>query len=177
MLYHIEAFSWWWLGSLEKTLYHLGRILPWCQQHSLISLDFCWHQLRFLSIWCSIKTFGYVFAVGIIFIWGCFDTALWSPAPSYRWHPSYFSLFWYSNTRSDENRRRFFVCLHGAGPICKQIKDVYRGGQANEKRRLRWASPWKWSRLQNRPGWTDTYISRGTPLPARIHGVNTSHKI
>ena len=124
---------------------------------SLISLDFCWHQLRFLSIWCSIKTFGYVFAVGIIFIWGCFDTALWSPAPSYRWHPSYFSLFWYSNTRSDENRRRFFVCLHGAGPICKQIKDVYWGGQANEKRRPVWTSLKNKSRLQNHPGWTVTW--------------------
>ena len=38
-------------------------------------------------------------------------------------------------TCSNENRRRFFVCLHGAGPICKKIKDVHWGGQANEKRR------------------------------------------
>ncbi len=29
----------------------------------------------------------------------------------------------------------FFVCLHGAGPICKQIKAVEWGGQTNKKRR------------------------------------------
>ena len=119
MLYHNEAFSWWWLVILKKMLHHLGRILPWCQQHSSIPLDFCWHQLHFLPIWCSIMISRFAFTVSIIFILGCFDTALWSPTPSYCWHPSHFSLFWYSITRSNENRRRLFVCLHGAGPICK----------------------------------------------------------
>ena len=70
MLYLFEAFSWWWLGGFWKMLYHLSRILPWCQQHSSISLDFCWHQLHFLSIWCSIMTFRYAFTVSIIFIFG-----------------------------------------------------------------------------------------------------------
>ena len=70
MLYLFEAFSWWWLGGFWKMLYHLSRILPWCQQHSSISLDFCWHQLHFLPIWCSIMTFRYAFTVSIIFIFG-----------------------------------------------------------------------------------------------------------
>ena len=60
-------------------------------------------------------------------------------------------------TRSDENRCRFFVCLHGAGPICKQIKDVYWGGQANEKRHPVWTSLKNKFRLQNHPGWTVTW--------------------
>ena len=81
MLYHFEAFSWWWLGWLGKMLYHLGIFLPWCQQSPSIPLDFCWHQLHFLPIWCSIKNFGFAFTVSIIFILGCFDTALWSSAP------------------------------------------------------------------------------------------------
>ena len=80
------------------------------------------------------------FSVSIIFILGCFDTALWSSASSWGWHLSHFSQLWCSITRSNENRRRFSVCLHGAGPICKQIKYVYWGGQANEKRRLVWTS-------------------------------------
>ena len=140
MLYLFYAFTRWWLGSHGKMLHHLGRILPWCQQHSLIPLGFCWHHLDFLPIWCSIKNFGFAFTVSIIFILGCFDTALWSSASSWGWHLSHFSQLWCSITRSNENRRRFSVCLHGAGPICKQIKYVYWGGQANEKRRLVWTS-------------------------------------
>lgn len=50
----------------------------------------------------------------------------------------------------DENRRRFFVCLHGVGPICKEIKDVYWGGQANGKRRPVWTS------LEKYPGYKIT---------------------
>lgn len=117
MLYHIEVFSWWWLGSLEKMLHHPGRILPWCQQHSSISPDFCWHQLHFLPIWCSIMPSRYAFTVGIIFILGCFDTALWSSAPSYHWHRSRFSLFWYSNTRGAKQAPTFRLPARGGADM------------------------------------------------------------
>ena len=110
MLYLFEAFSWWWLGSFGKMLHHLSRILPWCQQHSSIPLDFCWHQLHFLPIWCSIMTSRHAFTVSIIFVLGCFDTA--SPART--------------NTGAD------FVCLPTHGPsliylhiepsLCRQTK-------------------------------------------------------
>ena len=77
MLYLFEVFSWWWLSCFRKTLYHLSKILPWCQHFSSIPLDFCWHQSHFLPIWYSIMTSRYAFTVSIIFIFGCFDTALW----------------------------------------------------------------------------------------------------
>ena len=58
----------------------------------------------------------------------------------YRWHHFHIELFWYSimirgallplasfpffaaliqHHPREQNKRRFFVCLHGAGPICK----------------------------------------------------------
>lgn len=75
MLYLFETFSWWWLGSLRKMLHHLGIILPWCQQYSSILLDFCWHQLDFLPIWCSIIAFRFPVIVSIRADFRCFDTA------------------------------------------------------------------------------------------------------
>ena len=44
-----------------------------------------------------------------------------------------FSRFLYSIIPFEQTRCRFFVCLHGAGPICKKIKNLYRGGQANKR--------------------------------------------
>ena len=81
MLYLFVIFSRWWLGGFRKTLYHLSKILPWCQHFSSIPLDFCWHQIHFLPIWYSTMTSRYAFTVSIIFILGCFDTALWSSVP------------------------------------------------------------------------------------------------
>ena len=152
MLYHFEAFSWWWLGSPKKMLHHLGRILPWCQQHSLIPLDFCWHQLDFLPIWCSIKTSGYAFTVGIIFIMGCFDTALRSSAPSCRWHHSYFPSF---DTASPARTKQAPTsCLPARGGANMQVdKGCILGWAGKWEEAPGMDIPWKLSMLQNHPGW------------------------
>ena len=73
--------------------------------------------------------------VGISFIFWRFDAASFSPDTLLPLASFSFWAVLIQHHPLERKQAPIFVCLHGAGPICKKIKGVHWGGQANEKRR------------------------------------------
>ena len=83
-------------------------------------------------------------SVGISFIFFRFDAASWPPDTLLPLASFSFLLFWYSVIK----QASIFCLPAWGGAIRKKIKEVYRGGQANKKRRPVWTSPVKPAELK-----------------------------